>query len=253
MANYNIFFSLNNSYFPYGKMLLRSIFNTVNLDKVNMIVVADTGLSDEDKEFINNLDKTFILDTKLKTEFNKGGTWSEGWQQVVTTKTKFLLQALNKFKTDTLMLDADCIVVRDFYELLPKKQPIQLCHRGEENKQVPFLGSYIFVKNDTMSKNFLKQWIYNIENSSSDRAKESPNLGKTYDSLSSEEKRKIVLVGRKYVSCYNIEEFKSMSPLPYIIHLKGGSLSKTIDEDIKKRIYGTHGFDKLVNLYLGDV
>ena len=253
MANYNIFFSLNNSYFHYGKMLLRSIFNTVNLDKVNMIVVADTGLSDEDKEFINNLDKTFILDTKLKTEFNKGGTWGEGWQQVVTTKTKFLLQALNKFKTDTLMLDADCIVVRDFYELLPKKQPIQLCHRGEENKQVPFLGSYIFVKNDTMSKNFLKQWIYNIENSSSDRAKESPNLGKTYDSLSSEEKRKIVLVGRKYVSCYNIEEFKSMSPLPYIIHLKGGSLSKTIDEDIKKRIYGTHGFDKLVNLYLGDV
>tara|TARA_B100000212_G_scaffold212093_1_gene160286 strand:+ start:227 stop:988 length:762 start_codon:yes stop_codon:yes gene_type:complete len=253
MANYNIFFSLNNSYFPYGKMLLRSIFNTVNLDKVNMIVVADTGLSDEDKEFINNLDKTFILDTELKTEFNKGGTWGEGWQQVVTTKTKFLLQALNKFKTDTLMLDADCIVVRDFYELLPKKQPIQLCHRGEENKQVPFLGSYIFVKNDTMSKNFLKQWINNIENSSSDRAKESPNLGKTYDSLSSEEKRKIVLVGRKYVSCYNIEEFKSMSPLPYIIHLKGGSLSKTINEDINKRIYGTHGFDKLVKLYLGDV
>ena len=49
------------------------------------------------------------------------------------------------------------------------------------------------------------------------------------------------------------KEFTSMSPLPYIIHLKGGSLSKTIDEDIQKRIYGTHGFDKLVKLYLADV
>ena len=52
MANYNIFFSLNHSYFPYGKILLRSIFNTVNLDKVNMIIIADTGLKKEDKHFI---------------------------------------------------------------------------------------------------------------------------------------------------------------------------------------------------------
>ena len=253
MANYNIFFSLNHSYFPYGKILLRSIFNTVNLDKVNMIIIADTGLKKEDKQFIRSFKKTYILNTELKTEFDKGGTWGEGWQQVVTTKTKFLLQAITKFKTNTVMLDADCIVVRDFYDLLPKKDPIQLCYRGFENSKVPYLGSYIYVKKDNMAVKFLKEWIKNIENSDTNRAKESPNLGKTYDSLSPEDKKRVVLVDRKYVSCYNKKEFTSMSPLPYIIHLKGGSLSKTIDEDIQKRIYGTHGFDKLVKLYLADV
>ena len=60
----------------------------------------------------------------------------------------------------------------------------------------------------------------------------------------------VINIARTSVSCYTLKEYNNNPDSTYIVHFKGGSLSSNIDADIKKRIYGTHGFDKLVDKYL---
>ena len=105
-------------------------------------------------------------------------------------------------------------------------------------------------KNNKTGIDFVSEWIKNIEESSLLSAKESPMLGKTVDESLTED---IEFIDRVAVSCYNIKEYKEHNQTPFIIHFKGGSLSNVVGEDQKKRIYGSHGFDKEIKKYLDDV
>lgn len=242
---YNIFFSLNSSYTMYGKLFMSSLYSVVNLNKVDKIIIADTGLNKKDRSYFESLNKVEILETDLNSDFNEGGTWGKGWQSVVTSKAKFLFQALKKYTTTTVMIDADCMFLRDIEPLIGEDS-IQLCYRGDEKSDNPYLGSYVVFKPTQESFYFLTQWIKNIDQNSSNKAKESPMLAKTVSELNSV----VSNIPRKKVSCYTIKEYNEDPENTFLVHFKGGSLSSDISTDIKKRIYGTHGFDKLVEKYL---
>ena len=83
---YNIFLSLNSSYVPYGKMFMKSLYDVVDMSRVDRVVIADTGLDLKDKQyFLASYDKVDILETNLVSSFDQGGTWGKGWQSVVTS------------------------------------------------------------------------------------------------------------------------------------------------------------------------
>ena len=116
---YNIFLSLNSSYVPYGKMFMKSLYDVVDMSKVDKVVIADTGLDLKDKQyFLASYDKVDILETNLVSSFDEGGTWGIGWQSVVTSKAKYLLEALKKYDTTTVMVDGDCIFLKDISEII---------------------------------------------------------------------------------------------------------------------------------------
>ena len=242
---YNILFSLNSSYFPYGKMFINSLVDKLDLSNINNIILADTGLTKEQKKFFQDFDKILFLDTNIQADFNEGGTWGKGWQKIVTSKARHLLNVLKKYNTTTVMVDADCIFTRDIYKIISEND-IQLCYRGDEKVDNPYLGSYVAFKPTDISYNFLNKWISYIDSNDTKTAKESPMLAKAVK----ETNIKVQNVPRKLVSCYTKKEYEALNKQPYIIHFKGGSLSADIQTDIKKRIYGTHGFNELVNKYL---
>ena len=145
-----------------------------------------------------------------------------------------------------MMIDADCIVTKDLSELIIYGKDLQICYRGEEAPDIPYLGSFVLVHNNNISREFVKKWAINIDNNPSTRAKESPMLGKTI--LEFGEKIKVDDIPRITVSCYSKKEYDPN--YVYVIHLKGGSISKDIEQDHNNRIYGTHGFDSLIKKYL---
>lgn len=243
---YSILVTLNSSYFNYGKIFIRSLYDNNDMEKVSKVYVADTGLTEEEKDYFGTFEKTVIFSTGLTSNFNKGGTWGEGWQTSVTSKTLSLKWILEHSVEDVMMIDADCLVLKDLSPLI-KKHSIQVCNRAEENKDIPFLGSYVYIKNNSTGLQFVSNWIENIRQSSLDRAKESPMLGKTVKEFNLED---IYSIERVMVSCYTKKEYTRHKEAPYIAHFKGGSLSQIIEEDQRKRIFGTHGFDEEVKKYL---
>ena len=249
---YNILFTLNSSYFNYGKLLINSLYDNNDMSKVDTIFLADTGLNSKNKKYFKKYSHIKILNTNISSNFNEGGTWGKGWQTSVVSKTQSLYKILIDTTLPIIMIDADCMVIKDLSDLLLNDKDLQICYRKNESPDVPYLGSFVIAHNNPTSKQFITDWINNIRNHNSDKksleiygipTKESPMLGKTVK----ESNIKIDNIPRLLVSCYNKKEYNDTV---YVIHLKGGSLSKDINQDINKRIYGTHGFDSLVKKYL---
>jgi len=239
---YNILFTLNSSYLTYGKLFINSLYDNNDMDKVDTVYLADTGLTDIDKEFFNRFPHIKILETNVVSDFNEGGTWGKGWSSSVVSKTQSLYKILKDSSIPVMMIDADCIILKDLSSLINPQMSIQICCRKPH--QIPYLGSFIIIHPDGDGKAFMAKWINNINNTQGTTAKESPNLSTT---VSEQSHIKIEDIPRLKVSCYNKEEY---NPDVYIIHLKGGSLSNDIEQDHKKRIYGNHGFDSLIERYL---
>lgn len=245
---YNILFTLNSSYFTYGKIFINSMYDKNDMSKVNKIYLADTGLNDEDRKFFVKYPHVEILETNVISDFNDGGTWGNGWQKSVLSKTKSLYKLLFETNLPVMMIDADSVIVKDLSELILVDKDIQICCRANENKEIPYLGSFVIAHNNDRTKEFIWKWIKNIDNNPTKRAKESPMLGKTVEEFRGVMYDLVIHdVPRVIVSCHTSQEFNSDVS---IIHLKGGSLSDDIEEDHSKRIHGTHGFGDLIERYI---
>lgn len=239
---YNILFTLNSSYIAYGKLFINSLYDNNDMKKVDTVYLADTGLTEPDKKFFNRFPHVKIIETNIFSDFNEGGTWGKGWSSSVVSKTQSLYNILVKSSIPIMMIDVDCIILKDLSSLLTPEMSIQLCCRKPHS--IPYLGSFVIIHPDEDGKTFVLNWIDNINNSPGTNAKESPNLGRT---VLEHSHMKIEDIPRLKVSCYNKEEYNSDV---YIIHLKGSSLSEDIMEDHRKRIFGNHGFDSLIEKYL---
>jgi hypothetical protein len=224
------------------------MYDKNDMDKVNKIYLADTGLKDKDKEFFTSYPHVEILETNVVSDFNDGGTWGNGWQNSVVSKTKSLYKILFENDLTVMMIDADSIIVKDLSELILTDKDIQICCRTNENKEIPYLGSFVVAHNNDRTKEFIWKWIQNIDNNPTKRAKESPMLSKTVKEFRGVMYDLVIHdLPRLIVSCHTSEEFNSDVS---IIHLKGGSLSDDIEQDHSKRIHGTHGFDNLIEKYI---
>jgi len=243
---YNILITLNSSYFDFGLIFMNSLFDNNDMDLVDTIFIADVGLNELDKQVFESYDKVTIIESDIESDFNNGGTWGKGWQTAVQSKTKFLLQVLKLSDKDVMMIDSDCLITKSLHNVIGTED-IQVCDRSNENKSVPFLGSYIYIRNTEIGKRFVSTWIHNIENSTKQGAKESPALKGAVDSV---DVKYIKRIDRVMVSCYNKTEYEKHNSEPFIIHFKGSSLSKDSNTNKNKRIFGRHGFDTEITKYM---
>ena len=118
LMKYNIMVVFNSSYFPFGKVWINSLYDKNNMSNVDKVFIVDTGLKEEEKEYFKSKgSEVYIYDTGLDTDFNDGGAWGKGWQENVGSKTIIFQHLLSMTDIPLMMVDGDCIFVKDFFLL----------------------------------------------------------------------------------------------------------------------------------------
>lgn len=252
VTRYSILTSLNSAYFEFGKVWLNSLIDKVDINKLDYIFIADTGLTPDHKVYFKNKNsKVMFIDTGMKTSL-QGGIHGKEWLDVVCNKTKILNHVYKSYKNSIVMTDADCMFVKDISNLVDRGWDLQACFRGWNHQHASFLGSFIVLNTDAGSE-FVDKW-YEEQSTIVTPNKESPALTKAvikhtsalfYDRSS---KYKVGVVEDKIVNCnFKEEEIDNTS----IIHFKSGGSTK----DMKQRILGgikKSGYFDIAERYLND-
>lgn len=242
---YSIYTVLNSAYLTFGKVFLNSLYDKLDNSKVKYIFIVDTGLTDEDRLFLSKNDKVKIIDSGVTTNL-KGGTEDKEWTQTVVLKTYVLRELLKTYDDlfPIVMIDSDCMFIKDISDLINTDYDLQICHR--QNPQTPLLGSYVSFNNKDKCMSFLDKWIDRIPQIETPW-KESPALSQIYSE--NKEKYNIELIPENKVSSYTTDDINHT----HIIHFKSMSNNKTVEETIRKRIFD-RGFGPYIkeNNYLED-
>lgn len=249
--NYNIFFILNSPYFTFGKILIKSIYKNCNTEDICKIYILDTGLSEAEKKYLKSFDKVELLDSGLTTNFTNG-SWSEDWHINIALKLKILKSIVEQISEPILMIDGDCMVMKDLGELLSFGGDIQLCYRGDTDPETPYLGSYVGILN-TNGLLFIDDCITDMENSANRylEGKIWPKESKAMSRVAMSYK-KLNKLNIKDFSLSEVSEFSSDNiGNCHIVHFKGSTLSSTTEELIQSRIYN-RGFGPYVSEYLDE-
>ena len=152
----NIVTSLNSSYQKFGKIFLNSLYKNLSLENIKNVFILDVGLSEEDKEWLSEYDKLTIVDTNVDTEFD--GIWGKGWELSVASKTIGFRKLLLENNYPLVMVDSDCLFLKDFEDLLDDSYDLQICNR---NYGTPYLASF-FVAHNEKAVEFVEAWITQI-------------------------------------------------------------------------------------------
>ena len=178
-VNYNILTVINEGYAQFGKLFINSLFENVDLSRVENIYVYDTGLSETTATYFNYFPKVIVV--KTGSDFASTGIHDEGWAANTYSRTAYLLDTLEKTGLPTLMIDSDCIFSSTFDDVLDFNVDIIACSRDREGFS-RHIGSFFGAMDVDASKAFLKKWITNIqylqENTDLKHC-ESPALSKT--------------------------------------------------------------------------
>ena len=239
---YNIMVVFNSSYFPFGKVWINSLYENNDMTKVDKVFIVDTGLEEYQKDyFYSKGEQVFICDSGLDTDFNEGGAWGKGWQENVGAKTIIFKHLLESTKMPLIMVDGDCIFVKDLSPLIDNKYDIQLCKR---DTGTPYLGSFVIGQPRICTYEFMKRWIDRIATKPTNIPRESPSLSEVAD-----ENRHLVNIGdidRILVSTHHETEFSNDT---YIIHLKSATVDRKIDARLRKYLIESPNFSDLIKKY----
>ena len=178
---YNILTVINEGYAPFGRLFINSLFEYVDLKNVDTILIYDTGLSEETRQYLNYFPKVEIVSTGAN--FISRGIHDEGWKENTYSKTKYLLESLEKTNTPTLMVDSDCIFVSCFEDIVDFETDVIACSRARPGFS-RHIGSFFGAMNVESSKAFLANWIRNVEflqQNTDLKHCESPALSKTIE------------------------------------------------------------------------
>lgn len=221
---YNILTVINEGYAPFGRLFINSLFENIDLKNVQCIQIYDTGLAETTREYMNYFPKVEIISTGAN--FTSSGIHDEGWKENTYSKTKYLLQSLEKSGTPTLMVDSDCIFVSCFEDVIDFDADVLACSRARPGFS-RHIGSFFGALNVESSKSFLNKWIENVdflqENTDLKHC-ESPALSKTIDE---NKEYKVQEVPEQVVSAV----FPDAESLIY--HLKSDHYATTIDQRLQ--------------------
>jgi len=232
MKKINIYTVLNSAYWKFGKIFIDSLYDKVNINNINKIYISNTGLEQSQILYLQSKPEVEIIDSNISTNF-EGGTWSDEWHQVVTSKTKVLKDIIIRDDYPTVMIDADCLFLDDITNLIDTKYDLQICHR---NHHIPYLGSFVSINNKS-GIGFIDQWIQNIKSTAKiDKdghliARESPALSLTVKEMSGE--FKIEDISEFIVSATHKD---MLSDNTKIVHFKGSSKASDVSELYDKRL-----------------
>ena len=178
---YNILTVANETYSPFIKLFVNSIFEFVDLENIENIYIFDTGFDRETTEYVKCFPKVVIVDSQLQT--TSDAIHDNGWKVNTYSKTKFLLDTLKKDKNPIFMIDADSIFRYNFEDLIDWKKSIVTCKRDRVGFS-KHIGSFFGIINYEEGVDFLEKWIKNIQflqETTSLKHCESPALSKTIE------------------------------------------------------------------------
>lgn len=160
---YSILVTVNTVYMPFARIFFRSLVDNVNLRKIDKIYVSDTGLTDEDKKYLEQFPKTTIIPNaiKISTSDFESGSWGPSWHKNVESKTATLRRCVKK-KTPIVLIDCDCLFVKDINHLIDKSFDIQVCDRSTET-EISCLASFVSINNVDNGIPFIDKWIQNMQ------------------------------------------------------------------------------------------
>ena len=157
---YNILTVANEEYSEFLKLFVNSFFEFVDAENLAKVYVYDTGLSMDTKNYIDLFPNVHIVDTKMSIKSDK--IHDEGWAKNTYSKTKFLLEILEKDGIPTFMIDSDCIFLQGFDDLVDNSKDFIACDRDREGFS-RHIGSFFGAINVENSIDFIKKWIHNID------------------------------------------------------------------------------------------
>lgn len=250
---HNIFTVLNEGYILFGKLLISSIFDKIDLDKIGSIIIGDAGLSEESIKYFNTFPKVEIMDTRLQAEESKK-IHDLNWRKIVYSKAELLLKVIENYDKfiPTVMIDADSVIIEDFLPLLEGDFDAAACLRNKIGRtpghaaSSTHIGSF-FIANTEKSIPFIKEWIQEIpkiitlSGDNNRIPQESPALSNIFKEYKN--KIKIRNIDERIIS--NIE--KNPPHFAKIYHLKSDWLYLTIE----KRLLQPRALF-FVNRYLGE-
>ena len=236
----NIVTSLNSSYRKFGKIFLNSLYQNLSLENIKNVFILDVGLSEDDKVWISKYEKLTIVDTSVNVDFD--GIWGKGWEESVATKTIGFKQLLLNNNYPLVMVDSDCLFLRDFEDLLDNSFDIQVCDRNYM-KNSPYVASF-FVAHNKKAIEFVEAWINQI-NKLKVMPKETTAMNMTISKY--KDNLKIGSIDENLISSVYYHDDAR------IIHMKSTALDDNFNTTFIRRINGVRDLSANVILkYLGD-
>lgn len=245
---YSVFTVLNSAYMKFGKIWINSFHDKIDVNNIKTIYIGDTGLNNNDKEYLRKFDKVEILETNISDKNSEFKMWDGKWHNSVSQKTKIFRKLIRTRDLPIVMLDADLLFLKDFSSLIDVSYDIQICFRNHSRRERPhsmdYLASYVSV-NSKKSLEFLDMWIDMIENEKTVeingnliQAKETPCLCKTVE-ICKEKNINLNIgdVAEDIVSVYDAPEI--LPDISRIIHFKGAGVnvfSNNIDEAYQNKV-----------------
>ena len=217
---HNILTVINEGYADFGKLFINSLFENVDLENLEHILIYDTGLSPETRSYLNFFPKVTIVETGAN--FASSEIHDQGWRDNTYSKTKYLLKVLEEYNLPTLMIDSDCIFVSTFESILDTTADVVACARHREGFS-RHIGSFFGAINVEKSKEFLEKWIENVvhlQSTTDLKHCESPALSKTI----AEENYKVQEVPEQVVSAVHPDASSR------IYHLKSDYYAITVEQ-----------------------
>lgn len=165
---YNIFTVVSKSYYPFLIIFLNSLYENVDLEKINKIYLVLIDM-DEFIEDISMNEKVIIINHNSKDMYS--GVHSEGWYENTKLKTVYLNKILSEISEDEslVLIDSDTMVCQDFSCLINKDFDIQITQMSEGSHisraevLISHIACFVIFNNIIKSRIFLKKWISEME------------------------------------------------------------------------------------------
>ena len=190
---------LSDNYLAFGKLFINSLFENVDYNNINKIIIVDTGLSKDSKEYLLDFPKVELIETNDVSDSNQ--IHDKGWEKKTYSKSTYLLDYIKNYDKfyPTILFDSDVIFISDFFDILNgeyhKDSDVIACRRNQIGRSPghvatsTHIGCFICLKSEKAIP-FVESWISTLMDSmtngitSSTLAKESPALSKAIKQFS---------------------------------------------------------------------
>lgn len=247
---YDIITTCNLDFYNFLRAFIVSLYETCDNDKINRVIVCDTGMN---ADMVSELKSKGIevYDSNVSTRYS--GDWKEGWHDIVESKTRSLYNIVQEFPdTPKVMIDSDCMFVRDFFPILETSNTFSLCYRRNRVPTIPYLASFVAIHDCEAALPFIETWMTSVKerrnadkSANYQRAVESPLLGATvaaYQKLVS-----IQDINEPIVSCYTKKQSEDSEDVK-IVHFKSEGHTASMIEAYRSRV-DSRGFGEIFAEY----